>query len=522
MSRSRTGLLALALTAAGSTALAALAVVPASAAPGGSPDRADRAEQAVRAHPEQVALDGEDDLVPAGVRTDADGTSHVRFTRTRSGLPVLAGDLVVHQAADGALKGVSATTRRPLRASLQATVSREQAERTARDAAGNGATSLDAGQLQLDNREEGAPRLVWAVTVHGTQADGTPSDLLVLVDAKSGAVADRHEQVETAADDSSLYSGLVDLTDSPVSAGGFSLTDTRGGGLQRTTDLKGATTGNGTLYTGADQVWGTTPGEQAAVDVHHGAAKTYDYYLNTFGRRGIADDGKGALSRVHYGSAYNNAFWQDTCFCMTYGDGDGTSFTPLVELDVAGHEMSHGVMSREANLTYSRESGGLNEANSDIFGTLVEFYAANPEDAPDYFVGEKIRPSGRPLRFMDQPSKDGASFDCYTKRVGGADVHYSSGVGNHFFYLLAEGSGPKTIGTVAHNSPTCNGSTLAGIGQDAAAKIWYRAITTYMVSNTNYSGARAATLSAASDLFGGTGSPQYRAVAAAWSAVSVA
>ncbi|MCU1693656.1 MAG: family peptidase [Frankiales bacterium] len=517
MSRSRAGLLALALTAglvcAGTPTLSS----PALAA---QPDKADKAEKAVRAHPEQVALDDADALQATSVRTDADGTSHVRFTRSRSGLPVLAGDLVAHQAADGTLLDVTATTRRPLRVSTVSTVSREEAERTAREQARNGATSVDAGVLEVDSREEGAPQLVWSVVVHGTQPDGTPSDLLTLVDARSGRVVDTHEQVETAADDLSLYSGTVDLS-TTLAGGVYSLTDTRGAGLQRTTDLRGATSGNGTLYSKATDAWGTTPSEQAAVDVHNGAAATFDYYKNVHLRDGIADDGKGALSRVHYGTAYNNAFWQDTCFCMTYGDGDGTSFTPLVELDVAGHEMSHGVMSREANLTYSRESGGLNEANSDIFGTLVEFSANNPVDVPDYTIGELIRPSGKPLRYMDQPSKDGASFDCYTKRVGGADVHYSSGVGNHFFFLLAAGSGAKTINAVAYNSPTCNGSTVTGIGNDDAGKIWYKAITTYMVSNTNYAGARTATLNAARDLFT-TASPQYAAVAAAWSAVGVA
>ena len=121
---------------------------------------------------------------------------------------------------------------------------------------------------------------------------------------------------------------------------------------------------------------------------------------------------------------------------------------------------------------------------------------------------------------MDKPSSDGASYDCWSALVGQDDVHYSSGVGNHFFYLLAEGSGAKTLNGVSYNSPTCNGSTVTGIGRDAAAKIWYRALTVYMTSSTNYSGARTATLNAAKDLYG-SGSTQYNAVAAAWSAVNV-
>ncbi|GAB6984814.1 hypothetical protein JCM10369A_13380 [Nocardioides pyridinolyticus] len=93
-------------------------------------------------------------------------------------------------------------------------------------------------------------------------------------------------------------------------------------------------------------------------------------------------------------------------------------------------------------------------------------------------------------------------------------------MGNHFFYLLAEGSGAKTIGGVAHNSTTCNGSTITGIGRTAAAAIWYRALTVYMTSSTNYAGARTATLNAARDLYGAS-STQYSTTAAAWSAVSV-
>jgi Zn-dependent metalloprotease len=157
-------------------------------------------------------------------------------------------------------------------------------------------------------------------------------------------------------------------------------------------------------------------------------------------------------------------------------------------------------------------------------GTLVEFYAANASDPGDYVVGEEIftkyNPATNYIRRMDKPSMDGASQDCWSKRTRSVDVHYSSGPANHFFYLLSEGSGAKTLGGVAYNSPTCNGSTVAGIGHDAAGAIWYRALTVYMTSTTTYSGARAATVSAASDLYGAT-STQVAAVKAAWAAVSV-
>ncbi len=214
-----------------------------------------------------------------------------------------------------------------------------------------------------------------------------------------------------------------------------------------------------------------------------------DFYKNTFGRSGIKNNGLRQL-RVHYGNAYVNAFWDDSCFCMTYGDGSGNTH-PLTSLDVAGHEMSHGVTANTAGLNYG-ESGGLNEATSDIFGTGVEFYANNSSDVGDYLIGEKININGdgTPLRYMDKPSKDGGSADYWSSSVGNLDVHYSSGVANHFFYLLSEGSGAKTINGVSYNSPTYNGTAVTGIGRDKALQIWYKALTTYFTSTTNYKSAR--------------------------------
>ncbi|MGW2715090.1 M4 family metallopeptidase, partial [Streptomyces sp. NPDC001356] len=240
-----------------------------------------------------------------------------------------------------------------------------------------------------------------------------------------------------------------------------------------------------------------------------------------FGRSGIRNDGVAAYSRVHYSSGYVNAFWDDSCFCMTYGDGSGNTHA-LTSLDVAGHEMSHGVTSNTAGLEYSGESGGLNEATSDIFGTGVEFYANNSKDVGDYLIGEKIdiNGDGSPLRYMDKPSKDGGSADSWYSGVGNLDVHYSSGPANHMFYLLSEGSGSKVINGVTYNSPTSDGVAVTGIGRDAALKIWYKALTTYMTSSTNYAGARTAALNAAAALYG-TNSTQYAGVGNAFAGINV-
>jgi zinc metalloprotease ZmpA len=282
-----------------------------------------------------------------------------------------------------------------------------------------------------------------------------------------------------------------------------------------------------TLYKDSNNVWGNglkTNSETAAADAAYGQNMTWDYFTNIHGRNGIANDGKGARSRVHYSSNYDNAFWSDSCFCMTYGDGN--FFNPLVSIDVAGHEMAHGVTSRTAKLIYSGESGGLNEGTSDIFGTMTEFYANNANDVPDYDIGEEIyKTAGQALRYMNKPNRDGASSDCWYSGVGNLDVHYSSGVANHFFYLLAEGTNP---GGGLPTSPTCvAGNTknatgtgfLAGIGRAKAEKIWYRALTVYMTQSTTFAQARANTISASDDLYG-AGSAESLAVAAAWTAVN--
>jgi hypothetical protein len=206
---------------------------------------------------------------------------------------------------------------------------------------------------------------------------------------------------------------------------------------------------------------------------------------------------------------------------MTYGDGSGNAH-PLTALDVAGHEMSHGVTANSAGLNYSGESGGLNEATSDIMGTGVEFYANNSSDPGDYLIGEKIdiNGDGTPLRYMDKPSKDGGSKDNWSSSLGGLDVHYSSGPANHFFYLLSEGSGAKVIGGVSYNSPTFDNLPVPGIGRDNALKLWYKSLTERFTSTTNYAAARTQSLQAAADLWG-AGSATYNTVANTWAAIGV-
>lgn len=499
------------------------------------------AASAVADHAAALGLTSVQGTTVRDVVVDKDGTQHVRYDRTYHQLPVLGGDFVVHLASDGAYRSADRATRTAI---ALPTITPVVTAPKAADVAVNALRAANLGEtlkkvtakprLVVDALH-GTPRLAWRTDAVALDSLGNPVARAVLTDARTGAQIDAWDTIETATGDGrSLYGGTVAL-ETTASGSTNQLKDpTRGntytGDAANKTDLCifgiCISRAPSTVFTDTDNHWGTgatSDRASAAVDAQYGTNETWDYYKNVHGRNGIAGDGKGSYNRVHYGNNYNNAFWDDSCFCMTYGDGDGTTFGPLVALDVAGHEMSHGVTSKTAALMYSGEPGGLNEATSDIFGTLVEWYANNSSDQGDYLIGEKIVRSGfgkAALRFMDQPSKDGNSANCWSSTVGNLDVHYSSGVANHFAYLLAEGSGAKTINGVNYNSPTCNGSTVTGIGHDKLGAIWYRALTVYMTSSTKYAGARTATLNAARDLYGAT-SPEYAAVAAAWSAVSV-
>ncbi|MET8169921.1 M4 family metallopeptidase [Streptomyces sp. NPDC005329] len=480
---------------------------------------------------QEIGLGVQEKLVVRDVVKDADGTVHTRYERTYAGLPVLGGDLVVHESAAGVNKGVTKATNTTIKvASLTPVVTAAKAEKQAltlaKDAGSASTAASDAPRKVIWAGNGSKPVLAYETVVGGLQEDGTPNELHVITDAATGKKLYEYQGIETGTG-KSLYSGTVTLG-TTLSGSTYSLTDGTRGGHKTYNKSHTTTTSAGTLFTDADDTWGTgaasssTTDQTAAVDAAYGAQATWDFYKATFGRSGIKNNGVAAYSRVHYGSAYVNAFWDDSCFCMTYGDGSGNTH-PLTSLDVAGHEMTHGVTSNTAGLNYSGESGGLNEATSDIFGTAVEFYAANTSDVGDYLIGEKININGdgTPLRYMDQPSKDGGSANYWSSSLKNLDVHYSSGPANHFFFLLSEGSGSRTINGVAYNSPTYNSSTLTGIGRAKAVQIWYKALTTYMTSTTTYAGARTATLSAASALYGST-STEYKAVAAAWTAVNVA
>jgi zinc metalloprotease ZmpA len=458
---------------------------------------------------------------------DVNGMSHVRFDQYFNGVPVFEGEAIAH-VKNGRVE-ITNALRGNIKVDTTPSISAEAAVSKALAAIGpKGPFNQPTARLEIvaKGADTATDRLVWHVSAFIDNGIET-GNWEYFIDAKSGETVLSFDNLQTATGNS-MYLGGVTLD------AGTQLVDSHG---NKTTNMNTGTSGSGTVFSNASSTYGngkiSMPSDgasydpsTAAADVHYGSGVTWDYYLNVLGRLGIDGNGTPAISRVHYSSAYDNAFWQDACYCMTYGDG--SSFFPLVSLDVAAHEMSHGVMSREANLTYRGESGGLNEANSDIFGTLVEWAANAPSDTPDYLIGEKLSKanydasrnwtnpaSPRALRYQTKPSLDGRSPNCWSKQLKSLDVHYSSGPMNHAFYLATNGNGTGS------NVSACNGTSVPSIARDTFAKIWYHAIANNMTASTTYAGARVAALNSAVQLGYSTTSPEYKAIAAAFSAINV-
>lgn len=497
-----------------------------------------------------IGRSASDRFVVKDIIRDRNGAEHVRFDRTYLGLPVIGGDVVVHSRA-GQLQRTSGSLKNAARPRIAPAITAEDAivEAGAHFAIAFQGKPQTRLVVYAMHERANNPALAYEVRMQGVKASQLPTDMRYYVDAGSGKLLGQWDTVHTAVPGpDGACPGAVPATGTgKTKFGGDVVLNTvgcRGGsnhwlydltrGGNRTYNMNNRQYGPAYIFTDADNVWGNNQYSDTntlAADVHYATQVTWDYYKTTFGRLGIANDGVGAMSRVHYGRNFVNAFWSDACFCMTYGDGDRATYNAFTALDDVAHEMTHGITSRTAGLVYSGESGGLNEATSDIFGTAAEFFANNPADPGDWLSGEHMyidNPNGtRALRYMFKPSLDGVSADCYTSDVGTLDVHYSSGVANRFFFLLSAGAvvpagfGAGTPANLTPNDLVCNGNTaLTAIGIQAAEQIWYKALTTYMTSGTTFAQARTATLSAAADLYG-AGSVQHNAVAAAWSAVNV-
>jgi Zn-dependent metalloprotease len=478
----------------------------------------------------QRAIGNIDEFQVQKVEIDDLKMAHTRVRQTVGGVPVWEGEAIVHLNTDGSLSTVTDDLKEMIAVNTKANLSDQEAISLVLDSyRGRAKLTQDPTADLWIYRAEDRDHLVYRVTtprVDGSQGTSVPVNF---IDAQTGEKVMEYDNLQTGTG-SSLYNGTVSINTSSVGSTFYMEDLTRKQGTFNMNSTGNESTGTGgtqSRYTDTDDVWNTTI-QRAAVDAHYGAAKTFDYYLNVHGRNGI--DGSGGpgtttsaatgvgliVSRVHFGSSgrYNNAFWFNNQ--MSYGDGDGTNFTPLTTIDICGHEMTHGVTERTANLTYSGESGALNEATSDILGSMVELYSdGGTVTADTWKIGEDAYTpgtSGDALRRMDNPNAVGDPDHYSLRYTGTADsggVHTNSSIVNHAFYLMANGGTNRVSGV-----------TVSGMGTTDAAKIWYKALTTYFTSGTNFSAARTATLNAATALFGST-SAQYNSVATGWCAVGV-
>jgi Zn-dependent metalloprotease len=406
------------------------------------------------------------------------GQVHVRVAQTIGGLPVVGAEVVVHaEAASGRVLGVNGRVALGRGLSRFAAIGANAALARAMTEYGiGGGTIAGPTELAYIVDERGMVRLAWTAVVTYRGADGDEADR-IFSDARTGAALDRHPEIMRAKNRE-----IYDCRISPCS-----LVITEGGSS-------------------------TDP---VAMSAYNHFGTTYNYYSTRFGRDSYDAAGGVIRGYVHYGTNYNNAFYQAPR-SFFFGDGDGTGYLPFAQsLDVVAHEFTHAVTRYTANLVYANESGAINESISDIYGAAAEAYALGGITPSVWKIGDEIYTpgiSGDAFRYMNDPQLAG-NVDYYpTRYTGSADnggVHNNSGIQNLAFYLLVQGGqtprGPDSF-------------FVAAQGLTKAEKIFYRALTVYATSSTNFRMMRDHTLQAAADLYG-VNSSAHTAVWNMWAAV---
>ncbi|MEV6600024.1 M4 family metallopeptidase [Actinoplanes sp. NPDC051346] len=435
------------------------------------------------------------------------GLQYVAYERTYRGLPVHGGDAVVVTDSSGAVLGNYVAQDQALSTGTKAKISAGVAARVARKQL---ATVTSAGKPTLTVVAQGSGVLAYEVVVAGTKRTRqgpAPSNLHVFVDAGTGTVlADLTRDDVLDAAGRGAYYGNVTI-DTQGSGGRFTMSDPKRPGLQ----CGGQ---NGAAFTSTTDSWGNANATDlvtGCVDAMYVVAKEWDMLRDWLGRDGI--DGNGRAFPIRQGLDDVNAFWNGTRVEIGHSSDNRRL---LNSIDVLGHEFGHAINQfTPGGSSRGNEAGGLNESTGDIFGALTEFYARNPNDPGDYTVGELANLAGDgPIRDMADPSKIGDP-NCFSSSIPNTEVHAAAGPQNHWFYLLAEGSRP-TNGQPS--SPTCDNSTVTGIGIEKAGKI-YMATLMRKTSGWNHAKARAASVAAAAQLF--ANGTECATVKAAWNAVSV-
>ena len=466
------------------------------------------------------------------IRTEADqlGFTHQRFQQFYKGVKVDGAIYTVHEKG-GRILTLSGNFRDVTDLDVNPFISPDQALQYAMQHVGAAKYAWQPGGFDGFEKPQGElviyadpegllpARLTYKFDVYAVEPI---SRAYVLVDAHNGEVVRefaRIHETNVPATGTSLYNGTVSFTADQVSASSFRLRQTADGGGVQTFSLN-----NGTNYNSATDITSTSASfnnvDNTAVQAHWGAEQTYKYYLQNHNRNSYNNAGGILKNYVHYSNNYVNAYWDGTR--MTYGDGNGTSYGPLVSTDITGHEITHGVTEYSANLAYQRESGALNESFSDIFGEMVEYFAEGSNDwqmGTDIGIGGSgaIRSMNNPNLYGDPDTYGGANWynpNCGTPTQSNdyCGVHTNSGVQNKWFYILTMGeSGTNDLG---------NAYSVTGVGRTKSAAITYRSLTTYLSSSSTYADARNGAIQAAIDLYG-AGSAEVIATTNAWYAVGV-
>ncbi|MFF6993451.1 M28 family peptidase [Streptomyces sp. NPDC008313] len=509
------------LTVVSLSAVVALgsATLPAVAAQA-SPAAAKASAQAAKPKPVDRAIAAADKAAASGLDALAKGPDEqydrrmvtpwvkglysVSYDRTYRGLPVVGGDVVVLADGTGDVRATRSATDAEISLSTKARISAASAERTSRKQLKK-ADRVESHRLVVRMKGD-TPHLAWETVVRGKDGKA-PSRLHVFVDARTGKVVDSYDDVR-AGNGTSEWNGPNPLSISTSQGGsGYQLKDTTRPGLSC------ADYSTGSVFTGSDDNWGTgnaSSKETGCVDVMWAAQKEWNMLGDWLGRNG--HDGNGGSWPVRVGLNDLNAYWDGSKVAI----GHNQAGKWIGSMDVVAHEFGHGI--DQYTPGGSNHESGLGEATGDIMGALTEAYANEPApyDTPgDYLVGEMINLVGSgPIRNMYDPAKlsDPA---CYSSSIPNTEEHAAAGPLNHWFYLLAEGSNP---GGGKPSSPTCDNSTVTGVGIQNAGKIFYGGML-QKTSGMTYKRYRTATLSAAKNLDSTCG--LFNRTKAAWNAISI-
>ncbi len=432
------------------------------------------------------------------------GLNYVPYDRTYKGLPVRGGDFVIVTDADGATKYTSVAQDHTI-TGLAVTPKLKQAAGLA-IAKGQlkSVTRVEGTALVVYTAEGAAPALAWESTLRGTTSEGA-SRKTVDVNAVTGAVLHSDEHVtDVSGTGTGWINGSVALN-TTQSGSTFSLKD------PTITNLSCQDAATNVTFTGPDNVWGSgvaTDRETGCVDALYVAQQQVQMLSTWLGRNG--ENGSGGAWPVRVGLNDQNAYYDGTQVQI----GKNTAGDWIASADVVGHELGHGI---DDNTPGGISGNGTQEFIADTFGASTEWFANNPNDPPDYQVGEEVNLVGTgPIRYMYNPSLAGDS-NCYSSSTPTSEVHAAAGPGNHWFYLVAQGTSGGGSGQPV--SPTCNNSTVTGLGIESATKIIYNAML-LKTSGASYLKYRTWTLQAAKNLFP-SDCTAFNTVKAAWDAVSV-